>query len=115
MATPKPKTRGQKLSFRERLSRLTYHQARGLLGEQGQKLLRRSGLHANIEAERDVYLGGDLFRVRVPDGELPDGVAIVVLTQMSGKTGALHLRCDHCEGTQGSAQADPPATARGRR
>ncbi|QDT07754.1 RNA polymerase-associated protein RapA [Rubripirellula lacrimiformis] len=53
--------------FHQRLGTLTYHQAVGLLGDEGAKLIRGGGQRFEIQSDRDVYLGGDLFRVRVED------------------------------------------------
>jgi hypothetical protein len=97
MAATRTKARRGQVSFQDQLSRLTYHQARELLGEEGAKLLRAGAKLREIDLEEDVYLGGDLLRVRVPDSELPERPAIVVITRMSARSGALHLRCDHCE------------------
>src|SRR5690606_36292687 len=87
-------------SFLERITRLTYHQACQLLGTEGAKLILDGGKRFgdDLDPEESVYLGGDLMRVRVPDAEVNEGKAIVVLTQISGKKGTLHLKCDQCEG-----------------
>jgi superfamily II DNA or RNA helicase len=97
MAATRTKPRRGQLSFQDQISRLTVHQARELLGEEGDKLLRGGAKLREIDLEEDVYLGGDLLRVRVTDFDLPDGKVVVVLTRMSGKGSALHLRCDHCD------------------
>lgn len=97
MATSAPLTRPGKLTFQDRLGRLTYHQACKLLGDDGVKLLRSVAGTWTIDAERDVYLGGDLFRLRLTDHELAAGYATVVITQMTGRKGELLLRCDQCE------------------
>lgn len=98
MATNAAVVRPGKLSFRDRISRLTYHQACKLLGDEGPKLLR-SGAKWPIDPERDVYVGGDLYRVRVSDEQAPGGAAVVLLTQMAGRKQELHLHCDQCETT----------------
>lgn len=84
-------------SFHDRLSRLTYHQACKLLGDEGNRLLTRAGGKFVIDPDEDVYLGGDLLRVRLSDPDVPGGKAIVVLTKMTGRKRELHLRCDQCE------------------
>lgn len=89
--------RRKKLSFHDRLSRLTFHQARQLLGDDADKLIFKGGDVCDIDPEEDVYLGGDLFRVRIWDQEVPGEKAVVVLTQMSDRHQTLHLKCDQCE------------------
>jgi superfamily II DNA or RNA helicase len=90
-------TKGKKaVSFREQLSRLTFHQASRLLGDDGKELLTAGARKFELDPEHDVYLGGDLYRVRVPDRAVPGGKAIVVLTMISGKSHRLHLQCDQC-------------------
>ena len=51
------------MSFRDRLSRLTQHQAAQLLGEHGNKLIQAGSRKFDPDPEDDAYLGGDLFRV----------------------------------------------------
>ncbi len=80
--------------FHQRLARLTHYQACQLLGEQGAKLIA-AGSKLLIDTEEDVYLGGDLYRVRVP-AETAD-VAIVTITLNSGRKKQLQLNCDQCE------------------
>ena len=77
--------------FHQRLARLTHYQACQLLGDQGSQLIAR-GDRVEIDTERDVFLGGDLYRVRVDD-------AIVTLTLQSGRNQQLQLNCDQCEVT----------------
>ena len=54
--------------------------------EQGAEQLRGAGQQFEIEPDRDIYLGGDLFRVRIPDPQVSDGVAIVTLTLQSARS-----------------------------
>ena len=51
-----------KLTFHDRLSRLTFLQAAKLLGEEGRKLIMR-GAKYEIDVKEDVHLSGDLLRV----------------------------------------------------
>ncbi|MEX0702081.1 MAG: DEAD/DEAH box helicase [Planctomycetales bacterium] len=97
MATATKASRRKQVSFRDRLSRLTFHQACQLLGDDGPMLLRQGGREWELDPDEDAYLGDDLYRVRIKDGRLPAGKAIVLLTQISGKKQALHLQCDQCE------------------
>jgi len=89
--------RKKRISFRDRLARLTYIQACRLLGEQGEQLLRKGGKRWDLNTEDHAYLAGDFFRVSIPDETLPTRKAIVVLTQMTARTQELHLRCDQCD------------------
>lgn len=66
--------------FHRRLGSLTYHQACQLLGDDGPKKLRDGGRAFEIQGERDVFLGGDLFRVRVEDANLASRLAVVTIT-----------------------------------
>ena len=66
-----------------------------MLGENGGKLLASGARDFSVDPEEDVYLGGDLFRVRVPDSA--GNGAVVVVTQVSGRNRTLHLKCDQCE------------------
>ncbi|HTN03229.1 hypothetical protein [Planctellipticum variicoloris] len=82
------------LTFHQRLGRLTTHQAGQLLGEHRAKLISTGGRKFDVDPEADVYLGGDLLRVRVPDTGVPGGKALVVVTLMSGRQKQLYLQCD---------------------
>jgi superfamily II DNA or RNA helicase len=83
--------------FRQRLASLTYSQACRMLGDQGADLLRKGAQHFDVEFDRDVYLGGDLFRVRVQDPELEGGVAVATITLQSGRQRQLVANCNVCE------------------
>lgn len=96
IAMPQPRTVRKVATFHDRLSRLTHHQACQLLGETGAKLIQAGSRKFEIDPEEDVYLGGDVFRVRVMDQAIPAGKAIVVLTLMSGRQQQLYLQCDQC-------------------
>lgn len=85
------------LTFHQRLGRLTAHQAGLLLGEHGAKRISTGGRKFDVDPEADVYLGGDLLRVRVPDAGVPGGKALVVVTLMSGRQKQLYLQCDQCQ------------------
>ena len=83
--------------FHQRLGTLTYHQAIDLLGDEGPSLLRTDGQTFEIQSDRDVFLGGDMFRVRVEDGKLDGGLAIATITLQSGRDKQLLLNCNQCE------------------
>src|SRR5262249_52424133 len=83
-------------NFHDRLSRLTHHPACQLLGETGAKPIQSGSRKFEIDPEEDVYLGGDVYRVRVVDESIPAGKAVVVVTLMSGRQQQLYLQCDQC-------------------
>ncbi len=83
--------------FHQRLGSLTYYQACLLLGDEGGKLLQSGGRQFEIQADRDVFLGGDLYRVRVEDPSVDEGVAIATVTLQSARTKQLQTNCDHCD------------------
>lgn len=85
------------MTFRDRLSSLTTHQACLLLGEEGARLIREGSLASDVDLERDVYFAGDLLRVSFPETcEL--GPASVILTQAGYRSKHLEINCDSCEG-----------------
>ena len=83
--------------FHQRIGSLTYYQACQLLGDQGAKLIQSGGQCFEIQSDRDVFLGGDLYRVRVQDPEVDGGVAIATITLQSGRNQQLQGNCDQCE------------------
>lgn len=94
--------------FHQRLGSLTVHQATQLLGEEGAKLLRQGSRFCEVNPDKDVFLGGDLLRIKVKDLEVerhrgPDeapefiGNVITTITLQSGRSKQLQLCCDHCE------------------
>ncbi|HUS39276.1 MAG TPA: DEAD/DEAH box helicase [Pirellulales bacterium] len=88
----------RKMGIRDRLGRLTYQGTCGLLGDDGEVRLRKSG-RFEIILPRDVYLGGDTLRVSVPDHDLPEGRANVTIVEMTNKPKGLHLHCEECPDT----------------
>lgn len=96
MAATRTRALHRKVSFKDRISRLTYHQACQLLGEEGKTLLAKGDQAFTIDPEENVYLGGDLFRVRVKDGAIRNGYANVLLTQLTTRKRELHITCDEC-------------------
>ncbi|MEX2175152.1 MAG: DEAD/DEAH box helicase [Pirellulaceae bacterium] len=85
-----------RLTLRDRLSRLTFLHACKLLGDDGKNLLKR-GSQFEIDIAEDVYLGGDLFRVRFgTDGEGRPVVASITL--MAEARNRLHYHCTACSG-----------------
>lgn len=82
--------------FHQRLGTLTYSQACKLLGDDGAKLIQLGSRRFEIQSDRDVFLGGDLFRVRVQDPDLDGGVAVASITLSSDRKKQLAINCDCC-------------------
>ncbi|APZ95816.1 RNA polymerase-associated protein RapA [Fuerstiella marisgermanici] len=82
--------------FHQRLGSLTYYQACQMLGDDGAKLIQSGGQKFEVLSDRDVFLGGDLFRVRVEDAEVHGGVAIATMTLQSSRAKQLQCNCDQC-------------------
>jgi ERCC4-related helicase len=90
--------KSKKLTLQDRLSRLTYVSTCQLLGEHGKRLLQEGGTFDDIDVERDVYLGGDLFRLKLKDFDIDDEV-VVTITLMASERNRLHWNCTTCEQT----------------
>ncbi|TWU08334.1 DEAD/DEAH box helicase [Stieleria varia] len=106
--TSKPDPRKKKVNvFHQRLGSLTYHQACQKLGDEGAKLMRLGDRFTEIDPGQDVFLGGDLLRVKVRDSDKRDldaddapprvGTAIVTLTLQSARAKQIQHNCDHCD------------------
>lgn len=78
----------RELTLRDRLSRLTYRQACRLLGADAEQLIRRGGAY-EVDIGGDVYLGDDLFRLRLNG-------AVVTVTTMAEADQRLHWNCTRC-------------------
>lgn len=78
------------LTFKDRLSRLTYMQACKLLGAKGAKLIQIGGGY-DVVLDEQVYLGRNLFRLKLPD-------AVATLTLKSEAPGRLAWNCTACFG-----------------
>jgi hypothetical protein len=96
-ATVRKPTKKKENILHQRLGSLTYYQACQLLGDDGAKLIRQGGQKFEVLSDRDIFLGGDLFRVRVEDPAVADGVAITTITVRSGRAKQLLCNCDRCE------------------
>ncbi len=88
MVVKSPRIRKVELTLKDRLSRLTFTQACKLLGEQGQQCIRAGG-QQEFDLDEDVFLGDDLFRLRVNG-------AVVTITLMADADRRLHWNCTHC-------------------
>ncbi|QDV40334.1 RNA polymerase-associated protein RapA [Stieleria neptunia] len=82
--------------FHQRLGSLTFSQACQLLGDEGATLIRQGAQYLELNHD-DVFLGGDLFRVRFSDPEVDNGVAIATITLQSGRRRQLLVNCNQCE------------------
>ncbi len=94
----KAKTKkSKKLTLKDRLSRLTYLQAAKLLGPEGPRWIRQGAAYDNIDIDRDVYLRGDLFRLKLRDAVGCGRHAVVTITTMAEAKNRLRLNCTACE------------------
>lgn len=84
--TTKPRHR---LTLKDRLSRLTFTQACKYLGENGRRLIQQGG-QWEVDLEDQVYLRGDLFRLRLPG-------AVVTVTLKASAHNRLHWNCTACD------------------
>jgi len=93
----------------QRLGSLTFHQATQMLGEDGSRLMRQGSRFTEIDPD-DVFLGRDLFRVKMCDTEQKyvspeepppqsDGSVIVTMTLQAGRTKQIQANCDTCDTT----------------
>ncbi len=86
-----------RLTLRDRLSRLTIDDACRLLGARGQRLLTKSGGLYEFDPEKHCRLGDDLFRVRIP-GERVNGKPIIVsITLRADARQRLLCNCNACD------------------
>lgn len=93
--------------FHQRLGSLTYHQACQMLGDEGAALIRQGNRFIEIDSDQDVFLGGDLMRIRLSDCDAkfngPDqepefvGNVIVTMTLQSARSKQIQSNCDHCD------------------
>ena len=111
--TASPLGRRKKVNvFHQRLGSLTYHQACQMLGDEGAKLIRQGDRFTEIDPENDVFLGGDLLRIKLhdcdakyggadeePQGEHPQfgGTVITTMTLQSTRAKQIQTNCDCCD------------------
>ena len=94
-ATSSPESKKPKINpFHQRLARLTHYQACQLLGPEGRKLILAGSQKYEVETDRHVYLGGDLYRVRIPTGA--KNPPVVTIAMNSGREKQLQLNCEEC-------------------
>lgn len=80
---------GHRLTLKDRLSRLNFTQACKLLGPEGRQLIQRGGKF-EVDLDEQVYLEGDLFRVKFPN-------AVVTITLMAEAKDRLNWNCTACQ------------------
>jgi superfamily II DNA or RNA helicase len=86
----------ERLSLRDRLSGLTFVEACKLLGPEGRSLIQKNANVWDFKIQDDVYLGDDLFRLRIP-GEYAQGAPVIVtMTLMAEARQRLHWNCTAC-------------------
>lgn len=88
----------KRLTLKDRLSQLSYRAACRLLGADGADLLRKSAVFLVVPAEH-LTLSKDALFAKIIDSEVPGGIALVSVVEMSGRHNGLQLHCDHCRTT----------------
>ncbi len=96
-AREKKTKESKNLTLKDRLSRLTYIQAAKLLGPNGRQLIRKGASYDNIDIDRDVYLRGDLFRLKLQGAGSGAKNTVVTITTMTEAKNRLHFNCTACE------------------
>lgn len=85
-----------RLTLKDRLSRLTFTEAPKLLGPEGKTLIQRNANAWDFKLPDDVYLGGDLFRLRFPEKTAAGTPLTVTITLMAEARQRLHWHCTGC-------------------
>lgn len=86
---------GAKLTLKDKLSRLSFLEAAKLLGPEGSRLIQRNANAWDFRLDEDVFLGDDLFRLKLPVHEAGQPV-IVTITLMADARQRLHWNCTSC-------------------
>ncbi len=106
MTTQVRKTRPSgKLSLKDRLSRLTFLEACKLLGPEGKQLIQKNANRWEFKLHEDVYLGGDLFRLRFPGEYVGNQPVVVTINLMAEAYDRLNWNCTKCDGACGHVGA----------
>jgi superfamily II DNA or RNA helicase len=88
---------GDRLTLKDRLSRLTFIDACKLLGPRGKQLIQQNANTWDFTLADDVRVGADFCRVRIPgefDGNRP---VVVTFTLMAEARNRLHWNCSACD------------------
>ena len=83
-----------RLTLKDRLSRLTFTQACKLLGDEGKQLIQRGGKF-EIKLDEQVYLEGDLYRVKFDDAVVTVTLTAEAKDRLRWNCTACALPCDH--------------------
>jgi hypothetical protein len=67
-----------------------------LLGPEGNKLILQSANLWDVKIEDDVFLGGDLFRLRIPEHSEDGQPPVVTITMMAEARNRLNWNCTQC-------------------
>jgi superfamily II DNA or RNA helicase len=98
MTTKVTKTRpSARLTLRDKLSHLSFLEAAKLLGPEGKRLIQKSGNLWPIKIEEHVFLGDDLFRLRIPGESVNGRPVVVTITLMAEARDRLHWNCTACD------------------
>lgn len=85
-----------RLSLHDRLSRLTFLEACKLLGPEGKTLIQQSANKWEFTIADDVYLKGDLFRLKLNDPAQVRRPVVVTITLLAEARNRLHWNCNRC-------------------
>ncbi|MBN1590998.1 MAG: DEAD/DEAH box helicase [Pirellulales bacterium] len=91
--------KGEKLTLKDRLSRLSYQQACRLLGQDGPRLIRQGAAYDEFDIDRDVLIRRDRFRMRFRGLGGRGRDPVVTITSTPEAKTRLHLTCSSCRTT----------------
>ncbi len=89
--------KNRKRNLPDKLSRITYTLACQLLGANGKSLIHQGSRFDQIDIEKDVFLGDDLFHLRLPEYAEAGEIPIVTITLMAEKRKRLNFNCTTCD------------------
>ncbi len=92
--TTKPANR---LTLKDRLSRLTYLRACKLLGPRGKQLLQQGGTYGDIDIDRHVEFRGDRFSLNLTPFRTEGNRTVVTIQMAASAKDFLRLDCSACE------------------
>ncbi len=87
----------ERLTLKDRLSRLTFHEAVKVLGADGKSLIQKNANRWDFKVAEDAYVGDDLFRLRFPEESENGGPLVVTITLKAEAKQRLHWNCTHCD------------------
>ncbi len=86
----------ERLTLKDRLSRLTFHEAVKLLGADGKALIQKNANKWDFKIAEDAYVGDDLFRLRFPEESESGRPLVVTITLKAEARQRLHWNCTRC-------------------